>query len=410
MRTPGVEDGKRLLAVAAALAAALAVGPPPASGQTLREDLDRALTISGVSRARTGAFALDLQSGRVVYDLHPGRSLRPASNEKLAVALAALERLGPEHRIPTRVLGAGSRAGSTWRGRLVLRGFGDPTLTRADLRKLASKLRTAGIRRVTGRIIGDETYFDKRRTAPGWKPSYYKIQSPPLSALVVDRARSDGRTVGNPAFWAAKAFRKALVGTGISVGGKAVRGTAPNGARMLAAVRSQTIKALVKRMNKVSDNFYAEMLVKHLGAKIRGTGSTSAGTAVVKTVLRNRGVPMQGVRIVDGSGLSVYDRLTARALAALLISAWSDPAVKAAFTASLSVAGVDGTLEDRMLRGPAHGFVRAKTGTTTTASALSGYVGSKYVFVILQNGNPIPWWYARRAQDRFAQILAGAAR
>lgn len=406
MRTPGVSNRTRLLAAAVALAAAHAAGAQPASGQTLREDLDRALTISGVSRAKTGAFALDLRSGRVVYSLHPDRSLRPASNEKLAVALALLDRLGPEHRITTTVLGAGSRAGSTWRGRLVLRGFGDPTLTRADLRKLASKLRTAGIRRVTGRIIGDETYFDKRRTAPGWKRSYYKIQSPPLSALVVDRARSKGRTVDNPALWAARAFRKALVTAGIRVGGKAVRGTAPPGSRRLVAVRSRTIKALVKRMNKVSDNFYAEMLLKHLGARMLGTGTTWAGCLVVRRVLATHGVPLAGVRIVDGSGLSLDDRATARSLGRLLVSAWRDPAVRVPFFSSLPIAGVDGTLEDRLRTGPARGRVRAKTGTTSRASALSGYAGARFVFAILQNGNPINWTKARRAQDRFAQELA----
>jgi serine-type D-Ala-D-Ala carboxypeptidase/endopeptidase (penicillin-binding protein 4) len=216
--------------------------------------------------------------------------------------------------------------------------------------------------------------------------------------------------VDNPALAAAFAFRAALRARGIAVPRSAVVGTAGAGAVPLTRVRSAPLTRLVRRMNKVSDNFYAEMLVKHLGAKIRGTGSTYAGSLVVKSVLRNRGVPMQGVRIVDGSGLSVYDRLTARAIAALLISAWSDPAVRMPFIASLPIAGVDGTLEDRMLSGPARGFVRAKTGTTTTASALSGYVGSKYVFTVVQNGNPIPWWYARRAQDRFAQILAGAAR
>jgi D-alanyl-D-alanine carboxypeptidase/D-alanyl-D-alanine-endopeptidase (penicillin-binding protein 4) len=311
MRMPGV-NGKLALAGGAALAVALATGSPPAGAQTLRQELNDALRIQGVSRARTGALAFNLQSGRVVYGLHRDRPLRPASNEKLGVALAALDRLGPEHRIPTAVLGAGSRSGARWRGRLVLRGFGDPTLTRADLRKLASKLRTAGIRRVTGRIIGDETYFDKRRTAPGWKPSYYKIQSPPLSALVVDRARSRGRTVDNPALWAARAFRKALLATGIRVGGKAVRGAAPPGSRRLVAVRSRTIKALVKRMNKVSDNFYAEMLLKHLGARMLGTGTTWAGCLVVRRVLAMHGVPLAGVRIVDGSGLSLDDRATAR--------------------------------------------------------------------------------------------------
>jgi serine-type D-Ala-D-Ala carboxypeptidase/endopeptidase (penicillin-binding protein 4) len=406
MRTPGIKYGKRLLVAAAALAAALAWSAPPASGQTLRQDLDRALTISGVSRARTGAFALDLRSGRVVYGLHRDRSLRPASNEKLPVALAALERLGLEHRIPTRVLGAGWRAGSRWRGRLVLRGFGDPTLTRADLRRLASKLHSDGIRRVTGRIVGDETYFDKRRTAAGWKPSYYKIESPPLSALVVDRALRRGRTVDNPAYWAARAFKKALIGTGIAVGGKAVRGTAPNGARKLATVRSQTIRALVKRMNKVSDNFYAEMLVKHLGARIRGTGSTRAGSLVVRRVLATRNIPLAGVRIVDGSGLSLLDRATAKSLGRLLVSAWRDPSLHGPFVSSLPIAGVDGTLQDRMRSGPARGRVRAKTGTTSRASALSGFVGTRYVFAILQNGNPINWTKARRAQDRFAQRLA----
>jgi D-alanyl-D-alanine carboxypeptidase/D-alanyl-D-alanine-endopeptidase (penicillin-binding protein 4) len=405
MRMPGV-NGKLVLAGGAALAVALATGSPPAGAQTLRQELNDALSIQAVSRARTGALAFNLQSGRVVYGLHRDRSLRPASNEKLGVALAALDRLGPEHRIPTTVLGAGSRSGTRWRGRLVLRGFGDPTLTRADLRKLASKLRTAGIRRVTGRIIGDETYFDKRRTAPGWKPSYYKIQSPPLSALVVDRARSRGRTVDNPALWAARAFRKALVAAEIRVGGKAVRGAAPAGSRRLAAVRSRTIKALVKRMNKVSDNFYAEMLLKHLGARTLGTGTTWAGCLVVRRVLAMHGVPLAGVRIVDGSGLSLDDRATSRSLGRLLVSAWRDPAVRVPFFSSLPIAGVDGTLEERMRTGPARGRVRAKTGTTSRASALSGYAGVRFVFAILQNGNPINWTKARRAQDRFAQELA----
>jgi serine-type D-Ala-D-Ala carboxypeptidase/endopeptidase (penicillin-binding protein 4) len=405
MRMPGA-DKTRVLAAAAALTVALGAGSPPASAQTLQQELDRALTVSGVSRARTGAFAFDLQSRRMVYGLHRDRSLRPASNEKLGVALAALARLGSSYRIRTTALGAGSRSGSTWRGRLVLRGFGDPTLTRADLRRLASILRAAGIRRVTGRIVGDESYFDRRRTAAGWRPYYYKIESPPLSALVVNRARADGRTVDNPAFWAARAFKKVLIRAGIAVGGRAAGGTAPVGSRRLAVVRSPTMEALVRRMNKVSDNFYAEMLIKHLGAKIRGAGTTRAGCLVVRGVLAARGVPLAGVRIVDGSGLSRHDRATARSLGRLLVSAWRDPAVRWPFFSSLPIAGVDGTLEDRMRKSPARGRVRAKTGTTSRASALSGYVGNRYVFAILQNGNPINWTKARRAQNRFAQTLA----
>jgi D-alanyl-D-alanine carboxypeptidase/D-alanyl-D-alanine-endopeptidase (penicillin-binding protein 4) len=406
MRKRGVRGGA--LVVVAALVALLATAAP-AAGQTLSQRLDRALTIAGVSRAHTGALAFDLGSGRAVYSLHRGRSLSPASNEKLGVALAALERLGPSATIKTAVLGDGRRASpATWRGRLVLKGLGDPTLSSGDLRRLASKLRQDGLRRVTGRIVGDESYFDRRRTASGWKSSYYKLESPPLSALVVDRAKVNGHTVDNPALAAAKAFRKALVAAGISVGGMAVVGAAPRGSPTLASVRSASIARLVRRMNKVSDNFYAEMLVKLLGRKKRGEGSTAAGCLLIRRVLIARDVPLDGVRIVDGSGLSRYDRWTAKALGALLVSAWRDPAVKAPFFASLAIAGVDGTLEDRMRRAPARGRVRAKTGTTNTASALSGYVGSRYAFAVLQNGSPISWTNARRSQDRFARALARA--
>ena len=405
MRKQGV-IGRRALVVAAALLAALATAAAPASGQTLAQRLDRALTVQGVSRAQTGAFAIDLSAGRVVYGLNRSRSLAPASNEKLGVALAALERLGVSYRIRTEVLGAGSRSGSTWQGRLVLKGHGDPTLSAADLRALAASLRSSGIRRVTGRIVGDESYFDKRRVAAGWKPSYYKLESPPLSALVVDRAKVAGHTVDSPALAAARAFRKALIAAGVAVAGKAVVGGAPGGSTVLAFVRSGPVSAIVRRMNKVSDNFYAEMLVKHLGRKLRGAGTTVAGCLIVRRVLEARNVPLAGVRIADGSGLSSYDRATARAIGVLLLSAWRDPAVRQPFFASLAIAGVDGTLEDRMESGPAYRKVRGKTGTTSTASALSGYAGTRYAFAVIQNGNPISYSRARIAQDRFAQALA----
>jgi len=412
LKRPGVILKLALALFALLLTLHAAVGAATAAGATLRQRLDRALTVRGVSRAETGALAIDLTNGATIYGLHPRYSLEPASNQKLAVALAALDRLGPAYRLPTEVLGVGapSGSGSVWRGRLYLKGYGDPSLNGADLRTLATRIRNRGIRKVTGRVIADESYYDLRRTCPGWKPSWYKIESPPLSALVVSRAKTGGRTVDDPARAAAVAFKAALEAKGVDVVRSVRVAPAPDSAVPFARVSSPALAFLVGRMNKQSDNFYAEMILKHLGAQIRGAGTTYDGTRVVRTVLRERGVPLDGVRMADGSGLSVLDRLTARALAALLISAWSDPAVKASFVASLPLAGVDGTLEDRMTSGPAYRHVRAKTGTTSTASSLSGYVRRRFVFSILQNGRPIPWWYARRAQDRFAQILAGAAR
>jgi D-alanyl-D-alanine carboxypeptidase/D-alanyl-D-alanine-endopeptidase (penicillin-binding protein 4) len=398
----------RALALVLLLFALGAMLPARAGAATLWQRLDQALTVPRVSRALTGALAVDLQTGRTVYSLHAGRSLEPASNQKLGVALAALDRLGPSYRVRTDVLGRGSRSGSVWRGRLVLKGYGDPTLSRADLRRMARRIHRLGIRRLTGRVVGDESYYDRRRTGPGWKPSWYKVESPPLSALVVNRARVNRRTVDNPARAAAVSFRSALVAAGIRVPrGVLLRAARP--AVRLTGVLSPPVSRLVRRMDKVSDNFYAEMLLKHLGKTQRGAGTTSAGARVVMNELRSRGVPLQGVRVADGSGLSPYNRLTVRAVAALLISAWSDLAVRVPFVDSLPIAGVDGTLDERLTRRPAYRRVRAKTGTTIGSSALSGYVGSAYVFSVVQNGNPVSWFYARRAQNRFAQVLAYAA-
>ena len=377
-----------------------------ASAAPLEKRLTRALTVPGVSWRATGASAIDLRTGRYVYRRHDRRSLRPASNEKLAVAVAVLDELGPRSRIPTRVLGQGRRDRSVWRGRLVLKGYGDPTLSTSDLRRLARRVRAAGIRRVTGRLMGDESYFNTRRTAPGWKPSFYKQWCPPLSALIVNEGIVGRRTVDHPARAATRAFRRALRAVGVFVPRGVTIGRARPGLARIARILSPRLSALVRRMNKESNNFIAESLLKHLGARELGRGSTGAGARVARRVLRDRGVHLAGVRIVDGSGLSRYNRMTARALAELLVSAWKDGRIRYSFFTSLPLAGIDGTLEDRMTSRPARGRVRGKTGTTRNASALSGYVGRRYVFSVLQNGNPIPWWYARRGQDRFAQVLA----
>jgi serine-type D-Ala-D-Ala carboxypeptidase/endopeptidase (penicillin-binding protein 4) len=163
---------------------------------------------------------------------------------------------------------------------------------------------------------------------------------------------------------------------------------------------------VLREMGVDSDNFVAELVLKEIGAEAGGSGSTAAGVAVVLRDLADAGVPLTGVRMLDGSGLSVDDRLTARALTTLLVAAWDNPDLRPVFFRSLPVAGVSGTLEDRMQRAPARGAVRAKTGTTNRASALSGYVRDRYVFAVIQNGFPVAAWPARKAQDRFATALA----
>ena len=364
--------------------------------------LGAALAGAGIDPSRYGAMVVDLRTGKLLFAQRPWLSLEPASNEKLAITFAALEALGPAYRIETDVLGAGRLDGTTWRGHLYLRGRGDPTLSKAGLAQLAAQLRDAGIARVTGAIIGDESFFDARRTAFGWKRQFYINESPPLSALAVDRSDS-----AEPAAEAAAAFRAALRSAGIAVSGPAGLGRSPARSFPLAAIVSPPLRDIVRVMDTESDNYTAELLLKQLGAVIARVGTGPAGAAVVMSVLAQAGVPVQGIRVVDGSGLSRLDRLTAGGLVALLKEAFADPLVRPTFVAALAVAGRTGTLEDRLNHPPARGNVLAKTGTTNAASALSGFVKLRYAFAIIQNGNPVPRSAARAAQDRFATILAG---
>ena len=400
---------RRLLTAASALLALcsteLAAAEPRAT-PNLQAQLTRSLAVPHVARSRTAAVAFDLRTGREVFALNRTKSLAPASTEKLTVAYAALFALGRDFRIETDVLGAGEVVGQTWKGSLVLKGYGDPTLSTADLRALAAQVRTAGIRRVTGGIVGDESYFDSRRVVAGWKPSFYIEESPPLSALVVDRARYGGRVSHEPALAAAALFRRELRRAGIGVAGPVRVGRPTTADFPLAFVHSPPVGALVRSMGLESDNFTAEMLLKQLGAVEGGQGTSAAGAAVVMRIMRASGVPLAGVRVVDGSGLSVLNRTTAPALVALLRAAWAEPALRASVLRSLPVAGRSGTLKRRLRRPPAAGNVAAKTGTTSWACALSGYVRGRFVFAVIQNGQPVSSYWARRAQDRFVTVLA----
>ena len=395
------------LAVSAVAFSAGATAPAGSSKPELATKLARALAVPHVQSRLSGAAAVNLATGRTVFLRHPTLALVPASNAKLAVAYASLALLGPEHRLDTVVYGEGELIGSIWKGDLVLKGFGDPTLSRADLGTLARQIRAAGIRQVTGGIEADESYFDSRRTGPAWRSYYYIGESPPLSALTVDRARFRGWVTPEPALSAGSQFRFALRAAGVGVRGRVVAGDADPSAEQLATTTSPTLARIVAYMNRESDNFTAELLLKQLGAVDRGRGTSAAGAEAVRGALRGAAIPLAGVRIVDGSGLSARNRLTAAAVIGILVVAWHDPRIRPAFVHSLAVAGVNGTLEDRLRKPPTRGRVLAKTGTTSDASALSGYVTTRFVFTVLQNGHPLSYWWARRAQDRFVRVLAG---
>ncbi len=390
----------------ALLASALLIVPHATAGPAgLRAQLIAALRSPDLRLGQTAAYAVDLRTGEVLFAHNATKSLVPASVEKLPVSWAALRLLGPGFRFTTEVVGDGRRAGPRWEGHLVLKGYGDPTLSSVDLDALARKIRARGIRIVTGRVLGDESFYDAKRGAPGWKREFIGQQSPPLSALVVDRGA--GWPALFPAYAAAKSFRAALGRAGVRVVGHAGIGIAPVEGPRLAVDVSPPLVLLVRQLNTDSDNFAAEMLLKRLGATDGERGSSAGGASAVLGLLDHDRIPTTGVRIADGSGLSSRDRVTAKSLVAILAAARSDRKAGPAFRSSLAVAGISGTLKTRLY--PLQGTLRGKTGTTDVACTLAGLVADDIAFAVLHNGDPVAYWAARVAQDRFVTLLAQRA-
>ena len=262
---------------------------------------------------------------------------------------------------------------------------------------------------MSGRILGDESWFDARRTGLGWKPKFYLHESPALSALIVDRGWTGRYETERPALMAAQLFRRDLRRAGITVHGGAAVGVASAQAVPLADVESARLAALVRHMDVYSDNFYAEMLLKEVGA-VQGTGgSAAAGIAVERRLLGDAGVPL--ARCPDGRRL--------RPLAPRPLDAARPRDAPADDVARRRPAAVrrprpadrrrDRHAPSTACAGRRHGLVRAKTGTTDNSSSLSGFVGDRYVFSILENGSPVRTLNAEQSQNRFAQVLARAA-
>jgi D-alanyl-D-alanine carboxypeptidase/D-alanyl-D-alanine-endopeptidase (penicillin-binding protein 4) len=216
------------------------------------------------------------------------------------------------------------------------------------------------------------------------------------------------RSVEYPTLYALAGLREILATQGISVEGRIRRGAAPLNAEEMAVHVSRPLHQLVVDMNKFSSNVMAEMILKTLGAEVVGPpGTTVSGARVVREWLDERGVATEGIRILDGSGLTAENRLTAQALVEALVAVHDDFALAPEFTVSLPVGGVDGTLKKRL--DSVEGQVRAKTGYIRGAIALSGYAqgadGAPYAFSILVNDSPCPAWKVPRTVDRVVSAM-----
>jgi D-alanyl-D-alanine carboxypeptidase/D-alanyl-D-alanine-endopeptidase (penicillin-binding protein 4) len=363
-----------------------------------------------------GAYVLDSTDRRTLFKVKPDTPRILASNTKLFTTSAALDELGPDATFKTAVLGEGVKEeDGSWTGDLYLRGGADPTFgSESFVRKsygggsatvegLADQIESAGITAVSGRIYGDESVFDKLRGGPdsGYGTS---IWVGPLSGLSYNRglaSESGSSFQGNPPAFAAARLEAALEARNVPVGKSSRVASAPADAVQLAAVESPTLSKLVRMTMKPSDNFFAEMLLKRIG----GTpGTTTAGA---QAAVRHAASFGARASLVDGSGLARNNIASPRAVGQLLDAMRNRPTFKA-FNAGLPIAGKDGTLNDRMRSGPARGKCRAKTGSLSNVSTLSGYCtaknGDTMVFSILMNA--VSPTGARKLQDRMVQALA----
>ncbi len=492
---------KRILtpALVGALAVSAAAQSPRAEVPEAGFDLPAspaaiATVLDPVLRGKRGSIGIAVYSvdrSAPLYLRSADQSLLPASNMKLYTTAAALDRLGPDFQYTTSLYADGPvLPGGILDGNLILVGRGDPALSGRFFGdsatyvfdRFADELRRAGVRRITGRLIGDASYFDDQLVAPGWEPGnllwWYGARSNALSfndnvvtleirpgqavgdpvwvsfyphaddLRVANRAttgsRRGGRSIGiarrpdlngyeiwgripvggtpvryvvaveDPAAFTLSVMRNRLERVGISVTGRDDvvydRDLLPGRPRRLVASHvSPRLVDLVGVVNKRSQNFFADQILKTLGAVVEEEGSFSEGADVVRDMLRGFGVSSRSVVVRDGSGLSRSNVVTARTTAELLVAMRSHPLFDDYYD-SLLIAGLDG--DPRRLRSvAARGNVHTKTGTLRGVSALSGYAttrdGELVAFSVITNGMPGGKAASIALEDAVAEALAG---
>lgn len=357
--------------------------------------------------------------GSTIVSESSGTPLVPGSTMKIVVGAVALEILGADTVFTTKVSATRNPDGSF--ADLYLVGSGDPLLVRREyvatekyqtlhptlLETLADSVVASGVTSLSGRVVGVDTILDGERFNADWPASFHGVEAGPLGALMAN----DGAVVGqavkpdDPALAAATEFAALLAARGVAAPGGTAHDVLPAGAAVIASIDSAPVSSVVQEMLVNSDNNTAEILLKQLGLKASGIGSTQAGIEAVNKTLAEWGVTGQTVR--DGSGLSSLNRLTCDGLVSLL------DRFDGALSPLLAVASETGTLREMFADTPAEGRLLGKTGTLSGVKALAGYMpvdgeGSvRYALVMNRAGIDNRSSY-RPLWNRLAEGLSGA--
>jgi serine-type D-Ala-D-Ala carboxypeptidase/endopeptidase (penicillin-binding protein 4) len=477
----------------------LALAPLSAFAQTtaapktlpeLQTRISQILAKPELAPALIGIKVTSLDSGRVLFEENAAKLLRPASNMKIYTVATALDRLTPDYRFTTSVFASAKPdAAGVIRGDLRVYGRGDPSIAARfnngdyfnSIDDLAARIVAAGVKRVEGDLVGDETYFVGPKYGSGWEWEdltwYYGAEITPLTvndnaldlfikpgaavgqpAVITtgppdplltidnrvvtwpkgtrrdisihrgladntvritgtialdDRGYTGGIGISHPALLFIYLLRSSLAQKGVVVAGKSrvtgeiltpseliLRGPHMNvHEEELAVLQSPPFSVIAAQTLKPSQNLYTELILRTLGrlppvataTPIPNPTSENLGLEAVKTFLKTVGIASESLVLDDGSGLSRNDMITAEASVQLL-TFMSKHRYAAVFRDALPIAGVDGTLRNRLKGTPAENNLRAKTGSLSSAASLSGYVttaaGEKLAFSIMVNNYP----------------------
>ena len=377
--------------------------------EELQQRLDSIITPVIASGITISAKVVHADYNKTLFEYQPEIKMIPASITKLITSACAFSELGRSFDIPTMVYTDDNNIGDgVINGNVYLKGFGDPDLYTADIDYLANIVIKTNIKEITGNIVADESYFD---TDYYGLAGYYKGDTGPsywpyITALSFNK--NEGQI--NPALDAATTLSNDLQAAGIIVSGSVIAGKTPKGAKQLARM-AHTIFDVLSNMDKVSDNHSAITMFKLLGAQlVSNPGTLVKGQEAVSSFLDEIGVNRYSYEILEGSGLTRFNKVTADLYMKLLKYMYDDHFMFDYYFHALSVAGVDGTLRNRMIGTQGEGNIHAKTGTLNGVSALCGYAVDMdqevLMFFIVMNGYRGSSRKMHDVQDEFAIALA----
>ena len=407
---------------------------PSAAREVLRHQIDSLTSQPQFRNANWGVLIVNPRTRDTLYSRNAGKLFMPASNQKIITTAVALAQLGPDYTYKTTFAMTGDVRDSLLDGDLIVIGRGDPTvsvrmrgLATLVMDSLADSIRAHGIRQIGGELAHSGNAFPDSTRGYGWEwddlGEYYGAgvdeltfnegTAPTTIGPLPDTVRDSlySGPAKDPSKAYLEAFNDALVRKGIVLDGGVADSIAPMPFKLdtLFVYTSPPLREILPVLMKPSQNQVAELVFKTIGLERGGLGTADSARSVVARQLLAWGAEPDGFKIADGSGLSRHNLISPETIVRVLDAMQRDTAF-AVFYNTMPVAGIDGTLKDRMKGTPAEGNVRAKTGSISAARSLSGYVttadGERLLFSILANNWTTPSTAVLDVIDQIAAALA----